>query len=619
MRPRLWLKTGLRDWQGYVPLAPILANYRRVDFNHDLVAGLVVGMVTIPQAVAYAFLAGMPPQAGLYACLVPMILYAIFGSSRQMVVGPVAVAALMVAATSGQYAPKYSDAYVAVTTIICLQAGLILLLLRLSRMGGLINLLSHPVITGFVNAAAILIIISQLSGFTGIHVENGNQPFTMLAGIVEQIDQIHGPTFIIACLSLGLLVVFPHLCRFAARMLGFQLGDNHALTRIGPMVVAILGVILVTSLDLGELLETVGPVPSGLPGLTIPPLSPELFSLWLDILPASAIIALVSYVESYSIGTTLAVRRQTRVNAHQELIAIGAANIGAAFTGAYPVAGSFSRSSVNFYAGARTPVSSLVCALVIILVLLFITDLFEFLPTSALAAIVMISVVGLMDLKNGPHHWRLHREDAITEYATLALVLFMGVEIGLIAGVALSIAFFIRTSSRPNITQVGRMGDTQIFRSIKRFDVQTLSNVLALRVDENIYFANATQIEDKFMKRAQRRKSTRHLLVVCSSVNLIDATGIQMLHRVNANLEKSGVRLSLCDVKGRLMPRLEKAGLTESLTGGIFMTADRAMRHFEDEMELEKAVQKELELSPGQQISSTDNAPHTADKVSVHN
>ena len=291
-------------------------------------------------------------------------------------------------------------------------------------------------------------------------------------------------------------------------------------------------------------------------------------------------ISLVSYVESYSIGTTLAVRKQTRVNSHQELIALGAANIGAAFTGAYPVAGSFSRSSVNAYAGARTIVSTLVCAVIVIVVLLFFTGFFTHLPHTILAAIVMVSVVGLMDLKNGPRHWQLHREDTITEYATFALVLFAGVEVGLIVGVALSVAFFIRKSSRPNITQVGRLANTEHFRSIKRYDVETLPHVLALRVDENIYFANATQIEDKFMKRAQRRKSTKHLLLVGSSINMIDATGIQMLHRVNANLERAGITFNICDLKGTLLPQLQRAGLIDALSGQHFMSADRAMKHF---------------------------------------
>ena len=302
------------------------------------------------------------------------------------------------------------------------------------------------------------------------------------------------------------------------------------------------------------------------------------------LLPSSAAIAIVSYVESYSIGATLAARKLTRVNSHQELIAIGAANIGAAFTGAYPVAGSFSRSSVNFFSGGRTPVSSLVCAAIIVLVLLFLTDLFTALPHAVLAAIVMVSVVGLMDLKSSRRHWAIHRHDTITEIATMLMVLFLGVEMGLAAGVFLALAFFIRTSSRPNITQVGRVGDTEHFRSIKRYDVETLPHVLALRVDENIYFANASQIEDKFLKRALRRKGTKHLLIVCSSVNMIDATGLQMLVRLNNNLLRAGITLNLSDLKGTLLPHLDAADLSNTISGEIFFSADRAMKHFAKEL-----------------------------------
>lgn len=582
-----WFKSGLSEWRGYIPLVPILMEYKREDFSHDLIAGLVVGMVTIPQAVAYAFLAGVPPEAGLYACLVPMVLYAIFGSSRQLVVGPVAVAALMVVSTVSEYAPKYSEEYLQITTIICLQAGIFLLLLRLSRMGGLVNLLSHPVITGFVNAAAILIIISQLPALTGISIDNGAQPFTVLSGLLAKIDQIDELTFIVGIVALVLLLILPRLMPAFARTLGFNISAEHPLTRLGPMVVAAMGVTWVTLSGSIDLLATVGPIPKGLPEFTIPPFN---YDLWLALAPSSAVIALVSYIESYTIGTTLAARRQTRVNSHQELIAIGVANIGAAFTGAYPVAGSFSRSSVNFLSGGRTPVSSLVCALIIVVMLLFFTGLFAALPHAVLAAIVMVSVVGLMDLKSSRHHWAIHRHDTITEISTLLLVLFMGVEIGLAAGVILSIAFFIRTSSRPNITQVGRLKDTEHFRSVKRYDVETLPHVLALRVDENIYFANAAQIEDKLLKRSQRRAGTKHLLIVCSSVNMIDATGLQMLHRLNTNLQRAGITVNLCDVKGTILPQLEIANLSEQLSGEVFFSADRAMKQFAKEIQPDPAA-----------------------------
>ena len=583
MRPALWFKMGLREWPGYLPLIPILQHYKKDDFGHDLVAGLIVGMVTIPQAVAYAFLAGVPPEAGLYACLVPMVLYALFGSSRQMVVGPVAVAALMVAATVSEYAPKYSDEYLQITTIICLQAGIFLWILRLSRMGGLVNLLSHPVITGFVNAAAILIIVSQIPAFTGIESET-SQPLAVITALLNALPQIDMLTLITGSVALTLLLAWPRILPPLCRLIGITIDDTHPATKVGPMVVAAIAVVWAILSGADQQMATVGEVPAGLPALSPPPFDP---SLWLALLPSSVVIALVSYVESYSIGATLAARKQTRVNSHQELIAIGAANIGAAFTGAYPVAGSFSRSSVNFLSGGRTPVSSLVCAAVIMIVLLFFTQLFSALPHAVLAAIVMVSVVGLMDLKSSRHHWAIHRHDTLTEIATMLMVLFLGVEVGLAAGVLLSIAFFIRTSSRPNITQVGRLADTEHFRSIKRYDVETLPGVLALRVDENIYFANAVQIEDKFLKRTQRRKGTKHVLMVCGSVNMIDATGLQMLIRLNNNLKQAGITLSLSDLKGTLLPHLNAAGLDKIITGQIFFSTDRAMRYFAEEARAE--------------------------------
>ena len=577
MRLRAWLRSGLKTWPDHVPLLPVLRDYRSEDFSHDLVAGLVVGMIAIPQAVAYAYLAGVPPQAGLYACLVPMVLYAIFGSSRQLVVGPVAVAALMVASTVSEYAPKYSSEYLAITTIISLQVGLILLLLRLSRLGGLVNLLSHSVITGFINAAVILIIISQLPAFTGLHSEGDTRPLAVLGGLLQQFDRVDLETCAYGAISLLLLLILPRMLIRASQWCGVPITANHAITRIGPVLVAALAISVVTLADSATAVATVGVVPSGLPQVNAPPFDLE---LWSSLFPSSAVIALVAYVESYSIGANLAARRQSRVNSHQELIAIGAANVGAAFTGAYPVAGSFSRSSVNYHSGGRTPVSSLMSGLVMVFVLLFMTGLFENLPRAVLASIVIVSVVGLLDFSSTLRHWAMCRDDILTAHATFLLVLFMGVEVGLMGGVALSMAFFMRASTRPNITQVGRMVSTESFRSVKRFDVETLPHVLALRIDENIYFANATRIEDKLVRRARRRQETRHLLIVCSSVNTIDTTGIQMLVRLNSNLRRVGVTLNLSDAKDAIMMQFEALGLTDQLSGEIFLSADRAMKHF---------------------------------------
>jgi len=568
----------VKDWRSYVPIIDVIRGYQRADFNHDLVAGLVVGMITVPQAIAYAFLAGLPPEAGLYACLAPMVVYAVFGSSRQLVVGPVAVAALMVAAAVGEFAPAYSDAYLGITTILCLQSGVVLWLLRLSNMGGVVNLLSHPVIVGFVNAAALLIIISQLGPLTGIDTEAQLNPVERLVQLYDSFGSLNPAT-----LGLGLacgvgMWVLQRYITAPLRLFGIDLPGTHPITRLGPLLVAVASVLAVWS---GSLHETagvaiIGEVPAGLPDFTIPPGD---LDLWMDLLPTSTMIALVAYVESFSIGTTLATRQRTRVNGHQELIALGAANISAAFTGAYPVAGSFTRSSVNYQSGARTQVSSLVCAVVILLTLLLFTPLFTLLPHAALAAIVIVSVFGLIDFSSVRSHWKVNRDDSVTQLVTLATVLAFGVEAGLITGVALSVAFFVRRVSRPHVAIVGRIGNSEHFRAARRYDVETFAHVAAIRIDESLFFANANQVENKLLKIVQRRSGTRHVLLVCSAVNLIDVSGLEMLYRINQNLDRMGITLHLSEVKAPVMAQLEAADFITTLHGDVFFTTDQAMRN----------------------------------------
>lgn len=565
------------NWQSYVPLVGVLKHYRREDFSHDLLAGLVVGVITVPQAIAYAFLAGLPPEAGLYASLVPMVIYAVLGSSRHLVVGPVAVAALMVAAAIGAYGPRYGDAHLGIAAVLCLQAGLFLWLLRLSQMGGLVNLLSHPVIAGFVNAAAVLIIISQLPAFTGIGAGGATEPLLQVLSVALQLDATDVLTLALATGCLAVLWLIQRHAVGGLRILGLKVADDHPIQRTGPIVITILatGIVALWNLDGASGLAVVGFVPAGLPDLVMPPFE---WQMWLDLAPSAAMIAVVSYVESYSIGATLATRKRTRINAHQELIALGAANIGAALTGAYPVAGSFSRSSVNYQTGARTPVSSLVCAVIIVLTLLFFTPLFARLPHAALAAIIVLSVIGIIDLKSARKHWKVHREDSITEMLTFATVIGFGVETGLITGVALSIAFFVRQSSRPHIVLVGRIADTEHFRNEKRYDVETFPQVAAIRVDENIFFANANQIENKLLKAVHRRPRTKHVLLVCSAVNRIDITGLEMLYRINQSFDAMGIKLHLSEIKGPVMDQLEATDFIMQLTGSVFFTTDQAMR-----------------------------------------
>ena len=565
-----------RGWRGYVPIVAVLARYRPADLNHDLVAGLVVAVISVPKSMAYAFLAGLPPQAGLYACLLPMLAYAVLGSSRHLIVGPVAVAALMVAAAIGQHAPDFEGGPLAVTTVICIEAGIFLLVLRLTQMGGIVHLLSYPVITGFINAAAVLIILSQLSGFTGIYEDKGAIPIAALWSLLANIDSLNPVTLLLAVASLGLIwAARRHGDRLAARLWP-ALRGSAAISRSAPLVVLLLTTLVVAlfDLDLSFGVATAGHIPGGLPGFNLPPLEPL---MWLQVMPSAAMIAAVVYVESYTIGSSLAVRERTRVDNPQELLALGVANLTAGFSGATPVAGSFSGSSVNYQSGARTPVSSLICVLVILAVLMVATPLFKDLPQATLAAIVIVSVVGLIDIASVYRHWRVYREDGVTELVTFVTVLAFGVESGLIAGVLLSIAFFVRRSSRAQVTLVGRVGESDSFRAVRRHDAETREHIAAIRADENILFANANNIETRILRLLGRRPATDHVVLVCSAINVIDVSGVEMLARLNDSLHRQGIELHLSEVKHTVLKQLKRSRLMTELTGRLFFSTAEAM------------------------------------------
>lgn len=554
----------VKDWTRFVPIVALAASYRRDDFRHDLLAGLTVGVITVPQAVAYAFLAGLPAEAGLYACLAPMVIYAVLGSSRQLVVGPVAIAALMVAATVGAHAAAHSEAYLAITSVLCLQVGLVLWGLRALQLAGIVNLLSHPVVLGFVNAAALLIVLSQLPAFAGIVVEVRGTPLDVLQRLAQGIDGVHVTALAIGAASLAVLL--------AVRGMAALVGRDHPLGRGGPMLV-VVGATAATAL-LGFDVPTVGHVPEGLPSLTWPSLN---MALWLDLAPSAAAIALVAYVESFTIGATLAERQRQRLDPAQELVALGAANLGAAFSGAYPVAGSFSRSSVNRAAGARTPVSSLVCAAAIAATLLWLTPLFERLPHAALAAIVMASVAGLVDFSALREQWRFYPADVAAHLATFIGVLLIGVEGGLLLGVSVAVMLFARRSSRPHIAVLGRLGDSAHFRNVARFEVHTHPAAIAVRVDENLYFANARQVEDRLLEIAAGEADANHMVLMCGAINFIDATGLEMLRRLDDGLAALGLALHLSDVKGPVRDQLAAIRFAETLSGNVYLTMDEAM------------------------------------------
>ena len=555
----------LKKLPGRIPLVPVVRDYDRADLPHDLIAGLTLSVVTVPQAIAYAFLAGLPAQAGLYACLAPMAIYAVLGSSRQLVVGPAAIATLMVAAAIGEYAPAYSNEYLGIATMLSLEVGLILWLLRLLRVGGIVNLLGHPVITGFVNAAAILIILSQLAPLLGMPPTREGDAARQLQALSAALGGIEPLAFAIGAAGLATLWLAG---RFGAALVPGGKPD-HPLRRGGPLLVAVGAAGCVAALDLE--VATVGFVPAGLPSLTAPAFDA---GLWWALAPHAALIAVVAYVESYSVGKTLAARQRRHIDGNQELLALGAANASAAFFGAFPVAGSFTRSSVNQAAGGRTPLSVLTCAVVVAATLLWLTPLFRHLPHAALAAIVIASVWRLIDFRSLGTHWRFYRPDVITHFATFGAVLVLGVEAGLLLGMTASIALVMRGASQPHIAVVGRLGDSAHFRNVERYPVRIWPQLVAARVDESLYFANANQVEERLAKLAEG-DGVRHLLLVMNGVNFIDISGLEMLRRLAARLEGRGVALHLCEAKGPVRDQLQSIAAAW-LTGQQFQTTDEA-------------------------------------------
>lgn len=564
-------------WEGVFPILTSLKGYQREDFLHDLVAGIVVGIVTIPQAIAYAFLAGLPAEAGLYSCMVPMVIYALMTSGRDVMVGPVAVAAIMVSSAVSQYADPQSARYLAITAVLAFEVGVLLMLLKWLRMSGMVNLLSSPVIVGFVNGAAVLIILGQLEPVLGMAGPGDTGPFAEALYIVTHLGETNRATLSLALLALALMLCVRRFSVPLLRRVFSSLTDSHPVNRVGPMIAAIAGTALVAafSLDRTYGVAVVGQVPAGLPPLMWPDIE---LALWLELLPKAAMIGLVSFVATYSIGATLGARRRTRVNPDQELLALGGANIGAALTGAYPVAGSFARSGLNFDAAARTNVSALVCFLMIAVTLLWLTPLLHYLPHAVLGVIIIASVLTLLDFASVPRQWSFNRRDAVINMCTLIAVLAFGIEVGLVIGILISVALLIHRSSQPHIAVVGRIGGSEQFRNIERYDVETSPRAVAIRVDGSLYFANARHIENFLMQVANERPEIEHVVLVCTSINFVDSSGLEMLDRVTRNLAAIGVSVHLADVKGPVMDQLAKTDFIGRLSGRVYFTTDQAMR-----------------------------------------
>ncbi|GGA08929.1 SulP family inorganic anion transporter [Neptunicoccus cionae] len=564
----------------YLPILDWGRRYDRDRFVGDMVAAVIVTVMLIPQSLAYALLAGLPPEAGLYASIAPILLYAVFGTSRVLAVGPVAVVSLMTAAAVGNIVDSGTAGYIAAALTLAFLSGLMLLTLGVFRLGFLANFLSHPVIAGFITASGILIAASQLRHILGIEAKG----HTLIEITTSLWSNLYAANPITIVLGLS-ATAFLFWVRSGLKPLLQKIGLPPLLVDIGVKTGPVLAIIATTLAVWGfELADQgvaiVGAIPQSLPPLTLPSLSPDLIS---QLLVPALLISIIGFVESISVAQTLAAKKRQRIDPDQELIGLGAANIGASLTGGFPVTGGFSRSVVNYDAGAKTPAAGAFTAIGLMLAALFLTPLIHYLPKATLAATIIVAVLSLVDFSILKRAWTFSRADFAAVAATILLTLLLGVEVGVTAGVITSILIHLYKTSRPHMAVVGRVPGTEHFRNVRRHSVETQPHVLSLRVDESLYFPNARFLEDHVAQYAADKKDLTDVILMFTAVNEVDLSALDSLEAINTRLREADIRLHLSEVKGPVMDRLKRSYFLDELTGEIFLSQHEAVKALDEE------------------------------------
>jgi len=559
----------------YLPILEWGRGYGGVTLTNDLVAAAIVTIMLIPQSLAYAMLAGLPPEIGLYASILPIIAYALFGTSRALAVGPVAVISLMTLTAASAVAPPGSPDFIAAALILALLSGLILIVMGVLRLGFLANLLSHPVVSGFITASGIIIATSQLKSVLGIKASGEAMP-ELVTTLIENAKDTNLYTLAIGVIATGFLFwvrkgLKPLLVRF-----GLAARPADLVAKAGPIVAVALSILAVIAFDLeAKGVKVVGSIPQSLPPFTVPLFDAE---LWQRLAIPALLLSIIGFVESVSVAQTLAAKKRQRIVPDQELIGLGAANVAAAFSGGYPVTGGFARSVVNFDAGAETPAAGAFTAVGILLAALFLTPLLASLPIATLAGTIIVAVLSLVDFKTPRAIWRYSKPDFAAMAATIAVTLLIGVEPGVIAGVGLSLALFLWRTSRPHAAIVGRVPETEHFRNIKRHKVFTDPRILTIRIDESLTYLNARWLEEFVLEQVAEQPELRHLILMCSAINGVDASALESIEAINHRLADAGVKLHLSEVKGPVMDALEKTHLLHDLTGKVWLSQNEAFQ-----------------------------------------
>lgn len=546
----------------YIPAFEWIPKYKREDLNGDLSAGLIVAIMLIPQGMAYAMLAGLPPVMGLYASTIPLLIYALFGTSRQLAVGPVAMVSLLVLTGVSTITVPGTSEYITLVLLLMLMIGIIQFLMGVFRLGFLVNFMSHAVISGFTSAAAIIIGLSQLKHLLGVNLNADKDVFLIVWESITRISEVNPITFTIGITGILLLISLKKWLRKVP----------------APLVVVVLSIVVVYMLQLQNLgVKIVGDVPSGMPSLSFPVITMESV---MALLPIALTISFIAFMESIAMAKAIAAKEKYKVDANKELVGLGLANIGGSFFSAYPVTGGFSRSAVNYQSGAKTPLATIITAVLILLTLLFFTDSFYYLPNAVLASIIMVAVYSLIDVKEAKHLWKIRKVDGAIWLVTFLATLVFGIMEGIIIGVIVSLVVFIWKSAYPHVAELGYLEKEKVFRNIKRFpEAKVDPEIMIYRIDSSLFFANMAFLEEKLSEKLHEKPETKWVILDFTGVNSIDAVAIHALEELfESRGQVNGVQFLISGVKGPVRDLLRKAGWEDKYPSKFqYLSIDHAL------------------------------------------
>jgi sulfate permease, SulP family len=560
-------------FEQFLPILKWGKSYNRNLAINDMTAAVIVTLMLVPQALAYAILSGLPPQVGLYASMLPLIAYAVFGTSNTLAIGPVAIAALMTASAIKPFSEISIAMGVEAAVIMAFMSGIFLLASGILRLGFLANFLSHSVIAGFISAASIVIATSQLPTLLGYSVKGDNMT-ELISGVFSNFDKLHSTTLILSSLTLGILLITRKYGKSFFEWVGFNTFISQTLTRAVPAILVVLGT-LTMKLDITWLstVKTVGDIPAGLPILAMPSFKLE---VWQALLMPAVLISIIGYVESISVAQNLAMKRRERIHPDQELIALGVSNLAAGVSSGLPVTGGVSRSVVNMDAGAQTPAAGFFTAFGMVAATYFMATWLGDLPRFILSTTIIVAVLSLFDSSVFKHTWHLSKQDFLALCITFFLTLFVNVEWGISAGVIMSIALHLYKASRPHIAVVGQVRGTEHFRNVDRHEVDVCPNVVTIRIDESLFFANVRYLEEHIHNLVSENPQLEHLVLMFSAVNDVDASAVEVLETLNEHLSQHNIGFHFSEVKGPVMDSLKKSKLLELLNGRVFLTQYKA-------------------------------------------